>query len=115
MFDTLKLPDDPTPGDLFRAIADWYDANPQLHMPTVTLNDHHVYHRPDYATAMDYLYAVVQSNVSDIHHNSGCRFAAVDLSTVAGPGRVRLNVYAPLHAGCDIVGTCHHPSHTEEH
>lgn len=35
----IEVPDNATPGDLLRAVADWYDQHPELAMPSINITE----------------------------------------------------------------------------
>lgn len=100
MNDTFEIPDDATPGDLFRKIAEFYDAHPDLKMPIVNLGDHSYRRDPrpqEYVDAFAERFGLEKQ----VQQRDGTRMVYDRLQLIlAGgnsyqPGTVHLNVFGP--------------------
>ena len=116
MTDILKMPDGGTPGDLFRAVASFYDAHPDLAMPAVHIHDHprDGQSPADRALYIAWLAGIAQTGTSDLN-NGHLQITGLQLADGAdglhGPGSVKISAYDHGHGLGECGGSCPHPLH----
>lgn len=96
----IEIPDGATPGDIFRKIADYYDAHPDLAMP----------HSIDMATHRDEeCYHMLRERFgATLHRKGGTRWADVYPAGKDSSPRIEISAFA------DHTDWCSHPGCQEE-
>lgn len=91
----IEVPENATPGEMLRAVADWYDEHPELGMPSVKLAEHP--RVQEYVDAFAERFGVTPDVVSDGHGGEYDRIrldlCERDATTV--PGSVTLSLFGP--------------------